>query len=141
MKRIFVLAFVAALFWSCLVDREKYDDVTIKLINETEQTLVFSNIDNCGDIRFYPENSITLKPYESYSQTQRHIGNYDPIIIAPAAMTVECDGKNISINYDTELDRNPCRAENWRRYSNISKYGPGVFFEFSIHQEDLEKWF
>lgn len=141
MKKIVVIAFVATLFWSCNVDREKYDAVTIKLINKSEQILVFSNIDNGGDTRFYPTNSFTLNPHETYSQTQWNIGSYDPIVIAPSSMDIECDGKRISISFDSDIARNPCKAEDWWRYSNFSKYGPGIFFEFDIMKEDVKLWF
>ena len=141
MKKYAIIALFALLFCSCTVDREKYDRVTVRLINNSEQTLVFSNIDNGGDSRFYPVNSFTLNPGEVYSQSQDHIGSYDPIIISPVSMDIEWDGKSFSLNYDSDIKRNPCKADNWRRYSNQRKYGPGVFFEFEVFQEDLEQWF
>ena len=141
MKKFIAIILSLAALYSCNIDREKFDDVTIKLINETKYTLTFSSINNGGDSRFYPVNSITLKPDETYSQTQTHIGSYEPIVIAPAEMTIECEGKILRINYDTDIERNPCRADNWRHYSNYSKYGPGVFFDFSVTNQDLDNWF
>ena len=141
MKRFAIIVLFTLLFCSCTVDREKYGPVTVRLINHTEQTLIFSIIDNGGDSRFYPVDRFTLNPGEEYSQTQNHIGSYEPVIIAPASMDIDWNGKCISLNYDCAVKRNPCRSDNWRRYSNQRKYGPGVFFEFEVFQEDLKQWF
>ena len=82
MKRFAIIVLFTLLFCSCTVDREKYGPVTVRLINHTEQTLIFSIIDNGGDSRFYPVDRFTLNPGEEYSQTQNHIGSYEPVIIA-----------------------------------------------------------
>ena len=141
MKKILYIFLAVTLFCACQRDKVNDDVVTVKIVNLSTKTLVFSNMENGGDFRFYPESTITLMSGETYSRTQNNIGNYDPIIIAPVAITIECDGKGISVDSKDDLERNPCRIENWNRYSNKSKYGPGVFFDFVISDSDLEKWF
>jgi len=141
MKKFVITVLAVVLIGSCIIDRDKNDEVTVRIINGTEQTLVFSHIDNGGDARFYPVDHFTLGPNETYIQSQGRIGSYDPIVIAPVSMDIDWNGKSIRINSNSSLERNPCNADHWWHYSNIKKYGPGVIFEFEIMDADLEQWF
>lgn len=123
------------------MDRERYDDVYVMIINESSYTLAFSNINNGGDARFYPHSSFTLPSGETYQQEQHGIGSYDPIVIAPVSMTLECNDRSIDISGESQIERNPCISNNWRHYSNRHKYGPGVFFDFIISDTDIDNWF
>jgi len=140
MKKYVILFLAIFSLCSCKWDKEEFNDVIVKLNNETDYTLVISNIDNGGDSRFYPESSITLNPYDTYSQTLKRISSNEPINIAPVSMTIEYNGQSINLNSEMDIKRNPCRAEDWIRYSNFSKFGSGVFFAFDIRKEDLENW-
>ena len=140
MKKL-LFAITILFLCSCQMDKEAFDDVYIEIENNTDYTLVFSNINNGGDARFYPKSTFTLKPQEKYSQEQHNIGSSDPFVIAPVSLSLECNGRSINISNKDKLERNPCIPENWWRFSNKRKYGPGIHFNFIIVNSDIDNWF
>lgn len=125
---------------SCILGKADNDMITIKLVNGTDHALEFSDVENAGDGRFFPASSFSLSPHGAFMQVFTNVVDYDPKTIAPKAMTIEYNGKCVSLNNGDKSPRNPCRAENWTYYSNHSKYRPAIDFEFTILESDLEEF-
>ena len=146
MKKILFVFMATLLLCSCTRDKESFDDVYVKLTNQTGYTLNFSEIKcrkgpDAQDTRFYPERSFSLAPQEAYTQMQKHIEAHEGIIIAPTSMVLEYDGHSIEIDSDHDLYRNPCRFENWHHYHTKGKNQAGEHWEFDITNDDIDKWF
>jgi hypothetical protein len=137
----YLLAISILILCSCQMNKDSFDDVYVEIENLTDYTLVFSNIDNSGDARFYPNSSFSLKPQEKYSQELHNIESFDPLFIAPVSLCLECNGRSINISNKDKLERNLCVPENWTRFSNKRKYGPGIHFNFIIMNSDIDNWF
>ena len=141
MKKILFALLTILMMCSCIRSQESSSVRHVKIVNSTEFELTFSDIDNGGDPRFYPQSSFTLKPREEYSQSQNNINPKESVVYCPISMTLECNGKSIHFTRESDITKNPCNMQNWYHLDNFSVYGPGIHFDFEIFDEDLETWF
>ena len=126
---------------SCIRSQESSLVRVVRIENSSSYDLVFTDIDNGGDTRFWPQTSFTLKPHEEYLQSYKLTDRYDPFVLIPLSMNIECNGKSIHFTRDSGYEKNPCILSHYNKLDNFSKYGTGIHFKFIISDEDLQKWF
>ena len=140
MRKLLIIAMLLAVC-ACKTSQETTSVRTIKITNFTEYTIVFSNIDNGGDDRFWPDACITLRPGEFYRQTNYEIQRNTSVVYVPLAMDVECNGRTVRITSELTITHNPCILGNWYYIDSYTTHGPGIHYEFEIMREDIENWF
>ena len=141
MKKIFLSLLFILPLCSCIRSQESSLVRVVRIENSTSYDLVFTDIDNGGDTKFWPQTSFTLKPHEEYLQSYSLTDKYQPFVLIPLSMTIECKGKSVHFTRESSYEKNPCVLGHYNKLDNFSKYGPGIHFKFDIRDEDLKKWF
>ncbi|MBR3744462.1 MAG: hypothetical protein IKN31_05065 [Bacteroidales bacterium] len=141
MKKILLSLLLVLPLCSCIRSQESSPAREVWIENISSYDLVFTEIDNGGDTRFWPQTSFTLKPYEEYRQSYNLTDRYQSFVLIPLSMTIECNGKSIHFTRESGYEKNPCILEHYYKLDNFSVYGPGIHFRFNISDEDLQKWF
>lgn len=141
MKKTLIALLCITLLCSCIKSQKSSTVRTVKIINETSYELIFSEIDNGGDVRLWPQTGFTLQPNEEYYQCSNQIYKDTPVILAPVSMKLECNGKTVVFSQKSTFEKNPCNWKHYYELDNFSVYGPGIHYELYIWNEDIEKWF
>ena len=135
-----------SLLFGCTRDDNDYLDICLRIVNNTDYTLNFSNIDcdgpnkGYGDYTFYPGKAFSIEPQGEYRQQIDNEWAYQVHIIAPYSMDLECNGKTIHFEKeDKSIYENPCNGENWFRQS-ATRREPAMYI-FLITDTHIEKWF
>lgn len=146
MKKLITALFATALFLGCTRDNNEYRDICLRIVNNTDYTLSFSNIDcdgpnnGYGDYTFYPEKSFSIEPQGEYRQQIDNEWAYEGHIIAPYSMDLECNGKTIHFEKeDKSIYENPCNGDKWHSQS-ATRREPAMYI-FLITNTHIEKWF
>ena len=146
MKKILLALCGLLALSACTRDGNERISWCLRIINNTDFTLNFSNIDcegpnnGYGDYTFYPEKSFTIEPQGEYRQQLDDEWMYQGHLVSPYSMDLECDGK--TKHFDSEdgsIFENPCNHDNWH-YQNASRRESAMSI-FIITNEHLEKWF
>ncbi len=147
MKKLITALFATALFLGCTRDNNEYRDICLRIVNNTDYTLSFSNIDcdgpnkGYGDYTFYSEKSFSIEPQGEYRQQIDNEWAYEGHIIAPYSMDLECNGKTIHfVRNDDSIFKNPTSGQNWFVQPRAKKSEPNLYI-YMITDEHLEKWF
>ena len=144
MKKILLALCGLLVVSSCTMDSNLKVSICLRIVNNTDYTLSFSNID-CqgsnwmGDYTFYPEKSFTIEPQSEYKQQIDNESQYQPHQVCPFSMDLECDGKTVHFDTSSSLFENPCSSNNWH-FQNASSREPAMRI-YIITDEHLEKWF
>ena len=141
MKKTLIALLCIVLLGSCVKSQKSSPVREVKISNESSYELVFTDIDNGGDPRFWPQTSFTLKPHEEYSQICYNTPKDEPFRLTPVSMTLQCNGKTIHFSGASEYEKNPCVVSHYYELDNFSQYGPGIHYVLYIFNEDIEKWF
>ena len=141
MKRIFLSLLLISLLFSCKRSQESSPVRVVRIENSSSYDLVFTDIDNGGDTRFWPQTSFTLKPNEEYFQSCNITDKHQAFVLIPLSMTIECNGKSVHFTRESTFEKNPCVLDHYYKLDNFSVYGPGIHFKFFIADSDIEKWF
>lgn len=141
MKKLVFALLTVLMICSCIRSQKSSPTRTVKLINETDYVLSFSEINNGGDSRFWPETEFTLQPHEEYYHVNNEMQKNEPAYFTPLSMTMECNGKSIHFTQESDFERNPCVFSHYQKLDNFSKYGPGIHYVFDITNDDIDQWF
>lgn len=141
MKKIFLSLLLILSLCCCIRSQESSPLREVQIENDSSYDLVFTDIDNGGDTRFWPQTSFTLKPRDEYWQSYSLTDKYQSFVIIPLSMTVECNGKSVHFTRESQYEKNPCILSHYYKLDNFSRYGPGIHFKLFIFDEDLHKWF
>ena len=146
MKKLLIAICGFLVLSDCTRDGEERISWCLRIVNNTDCTLNFSNIDcegpnkGYGDYTFYPEKSFTIEPQGEYRQQVDDEWEYQGHLISPYSMDLECNGKTRHFDSeDRSIFQNPCNPDNWHRQSAY-KREPAMTI-YIVTYEHLEKWF
>ena len=145
-RKILSIVFGVVLLCGCTRDGNESISWCVRIINNTDCTLTFSNIDcegpnkGYGDYTFYPEKSFTIEPHGEYKQQLDDEWMYQGHLVSPYSMDVECDGKTRHFDSeDRSIFENPCNHDYWY-YQNATGREPAMSIHI-ITNEHIDKWF